>query len=142
MISRVRKGREHNSVERLGWQQKFTISQQGVEGILEEGEGGEIPVVEALVGGAKKSQRTVSGVASQLTGVESALKRTMCVLGVVEWDKLSKHATTRLMGHQEEQNQVFRGAEVEVLVLLQEDKVDMGDMGRAWMWRNRDMLRC
>ena len=83
MILRVKKRRERYSPERLGWQQKRFISQQGVEGILVEGEGEEIMVVEVLVGGVKKSQRIVSG-ASQITGVESALKRTACVRGVVE----------------------------------------------------------
>ena len=48
------------------------------------GEGEEIMVVEVLVGGVKKSQRIVSGAASQITGVESALKRAACVRGVVE----------------------------------------------------------
>ena len=59
MILRVRGRREHYGLERLGWRRKFTISQQEVEEVLEEGEGEVILVVVVLVGEAKKGQRIV-----------------------------------------------------------------------------------
>ena len=84
MILSVKKRRERYSPERLGWQQERFISQQGVEGILEEGEGEEIMVVEVLVGGVKKRQRIVSGAVSRTIGVESARRRIASVHGAGE----------------------------------------------------------
>ena len=142
MISRVRKEREHYSLERPGWQQKrkCIISQQEVEETLEEG-GEEVAMVDEVpVGETKKSLRTVSGAEQLIIGAGSALKRTAFAHGVEEWDISNRRATARSMERQGEENQVFQGAEVEVLVLLEE--VGMADMGRARMWRNRDMQRC
>ena len=142
MISRVRKEREHYSLERPGWQQKrkCIISQQEVEETLEEG-GEEVAMVDEVpVGETKKSLRTVSGAEQLIIGAGSALKRTAFAHGVEEWDISNRRATARSMERQGEENQVFQGAEVEVLVLL--DEVGMADMGSARMWRNRDMQRC
>ena len=139
MTSRVRKGREHYSEKRPGWQQKCTISLQEVEGTLEEGEEEEVMVDEMLEGETRKSLRIVQGAENLTIGVGSAPKRTASAHGAEEWDTSSKRTTTRLMGHQGEENVAFQGAKVEVLVLLVE--AGMEDMARARMWRNRDMLR-
>ena len=142
MISRVRKEREHYSLERPGWQQKrkCIISQQEVGETLEEG-GEEVAMVDEVpVGETKKTLRTVSSAEQLIIEAGSAPKRTTFARGVEEWDMSNRRATARLMEHQGEENQVFQGAEVEVLVLLEE--VGMADMGRARMWRNRDMQRC
>lgn len=97
-------------------------------------------VDEVPVGETKKNQRIVSGAEKLIIGAGSAPKRTAFARGVEEWDISNRRATTRLMEHQVEGNQVFQGAEVEVLVLLEE--AGMADMGRARMWRNMDMQRC
>ena len=53
---------------------------------------------------------------------------------------LSRHATAKSMEHQGEESLVFSGVEVEVQVVAEE--ADMADMGKAQMWRNKDMGRC
>ena len=140
MTSIVRKRREHYSLERPRWQLKCTIRLQGVEGTLEEGEEEGVMVDEVPIGETKKSLRIVSGAENLIIGVRSAPKRTTFAHGAEEWDTSSKRAIARFMGHQGEENMASQGAEVEVLVMLVE--VGMEDMGRARIWRNRDMLRC
>ena len=97
-------------------------------------------VDEVPVGGLKKSQKTVSGVVQLIIGVGSVLKRTVFAHGVEEWVILSTHATARSMERQGEESQVFKGVEVEVQVVTKE--VDMADMDKALMWRNKGMRRC
>ena len=76
---------------------------------------------------------------SQITGVESVLRRTVSAHGVVEWDILSRHVTVRSTEHQEGENQVFQGEEVEVVV--QQAEVAMGGM-ETEIKRNKVMQKC
>ena len=93
-----------------------------------------------MVGGVKKNQRIVSGVGKQITRVESVLTRTVFARGMVGWVTSNPHVTARSTERQGEGNLVFKGVEVEVQVVANE--VDTADMGKARMWRNKDMRRC
>ena len=79
MTLTVRKGREHYSLERPGWQHKCTISLQEVEGTLEEREEEGVMVDEVPIGETRKSLRTVSSAENLTIGVGSALKRITSV---------------------------------------------------------------
>ena len=87
----------------------------------------------------RKNQKGVSGVVSQITGVESIHKRRVFVRSAVELDILSGRFIARSTEHQGGGNQVFKG-EGDVVVVQQEEVV-MGDTVME-IKRSRVMQKC
>ena len=139
----VPRGRGLYKRKRLGCWRRCTISLQGVGEISGVEEGVEVGALEGEVpeGAMKRSQKIVSGVVNQTTGVGSVRKRTVCAHGVQGWVILNLLVTARKMERQRGGNLVFKG--VEAVVQVVQEEVDMGDMGKAWRRRrSKDTRRC